>query len=310
MIKKELQEWLNTFNNVTIPTLIAAGFKPTPVNAREGLANLTAGLGIKGPTLSTYDDIINAPKYNVPVRIYHPNPTQSLPVIVYYHGGGHMGGSVTVYDNICRKFAVETQHIVISVEYRLSPENPYPAGITDCFNVIKYGWTVLDNRNLNYKKELTIMGDSGGGACAATVAVMAQQELDISLKNMVLIYPSLDYTLSTSSVVENGKGYLLETSKIRWYFDNYFQNNEDRKEASPIFANINPKKFPKTFIITAQYCPLRDEGKQFYDKLINSGCPAKYWNVDNMIHTFMNMDSLCSDEVSKVYQKINTFLKD
>lgn len=309
MVKKELQKWLDTFNNVTVPALIAAGFKPTSVNAREGLSNLTSSLETKGPDLAVYDDIISATEYNVPVRIYHPDLTKTLPVIVYFHGGGHMGGSVTVYDVSCRKLAVETKHIVVSVEYRLCPENPYPAGVIDCFNATKHIWNVLDSRKLKYKKELTIAGDSAGGACATATAIKAQNDADISIKNMILIYPSLDYTMGTPSIKENEKGYLLEVTKIRWYFDNYFQHNEDRKLASPLFADISSGEFPRTFIITAQYCPLRDEGKLLYDKLIDIGHTAKYWNLENMIHTFMNMDSLCSEEVSKVYQEINNFLK-
>lgn len=310
MLKKEIKEWLDIFNNITVPNLIANGFKPNAINAREGLANITKSLISDIPVVAQIqDDIIETFSYNVPVRIYNPNPNKKLPVIVYLHGGGHMAGSVTVYDPICRKLANITEHIVVSVEYRLSPENPYPLGIIDCYNAIKNVWNVLNSRSMNYLKELSIVGDSGGGAIATTVAMKAQFDDNINIKRQVLIYPSVDYTMSFPSIEINGTGYLLAKSKISWYFDNYFQKGEDRKNASPLFGEFT-SKLPKTLIFTAEYCPLRDEGFEYAKRLKDIDIYVEHYNLENMIHTFMNMEDLCKDECNFVYNKIKNFLKE
>ena len=308
MIRKELQTWLDEFNNVTVPALLAAGFKPTPTNAREGLAGITSSLVTDIPAVAqVYDDIIYAQEYNVPVRIYNPAPEEALPVAIYYHGGGHMSGSVTVYDPICRKIATKTKHIVVAPEYRLTPENPYPAGVHDAFNTAKNVWTVLDARKIKYKKQLSLIGDSGGGALTASVAMRAQFDANMPIKNQCMIYPSLDYTMQSQSIKDNGVGYLLAASKIAWYFDNYFQHAENRKAASPLYWEFTAK-LPRTQIFTAQYCPLLDEGRLYAEKTKAAGVYTEYYNLDNMIHTFMNMENLCREEVEFVYSKMNAFL--
>ena len=305
---ENLEKWLKTFNEVTLPTVIKAGFKPTPVNAREGLANLTKGLVTNIPEVpQILDDIICTDDYDVPVRIYNPNPIKKLPVVMFIHGGGHMAGNVTVYDPICRKLALATDHIIVSIEYRLAPENPYPAGVTDAYNAAKNIWSVLDSRKLNYDKKLSVIGDSGGGAFTASVAMQAQFDNEVEIKKQVLIYPSLDYTLKFPSTDENGIGYLLHKSKIEWYFDNYFQNNEDRRQASPLWNKIT-ENIPETLIFTADFDPLRDEGFEYVGKLKDANVYVEHFNMDGMIHTFLMMEDLVKNECGFVYRKISDFL--
>ena len=127
-VSSKLQGWLYNYNRF-VEELLETGFKQTPTNTREGLANLTLLLVTDRPEISwVQDDLVNAPDYAIPVRIYHPTPESCLPVLIYYHGGGHMAGSVTVYDPICRKIAQATEHIVVSVDYRLAPECHLPIG--------------------------------------------------------------------------------------------------------------------------------------------------------------------------------------
>ena len=139
-LSPKLRPWLENFN-VLLSVLLADGFKPTPTNAREGLINLTKGMVTDIPDIAwCQDDLIHGCGYDVPVRIYHPEPSMALPVLVYFHGGGHMAGSVTVYDPICRKMAMAAQHIVVSVDYRLAPECPYPAAVNDTYSAVKGVW--------------------------------------------------------------------------------------------------------------------------------------------------------------------------
>ncbi|MBF0231234.1 MAG: alpha/beta hydrolase [Desulfamplus sp.] len=302
-----LQEWLNRFYE-GMEILKKRGYKPTPDNTREGMLNLTRSLVLDSPEIAfVADAIVDSSNYPVPVRIYHPNPDIPLPVLIYYHGGGHMAGSVSVYDPICRKITLATNHIVVSVEYRLAPEFPYPAGVQDAYHVAKNICPTLDTLSLKYLHHLTLAGDSAGGALCATVSHLSQYDKELRIAKQVLIYPSLDYTMSFSSVDENGIGYLLEKEKMTWYFDHYFQKDESRKAASPLFMDITPH-MPDTLVVTAQFCPLRDEGIAYIDKLRKIGIDTEHLHFNNMIHAFLNMETLVPDECATLYKKMSDFI--
>ncbi|MGF1696347.1 alpha/beta hydrolase [Vibrio lamellibrachiae] len=307
-VSQKLAPWLDNFNQLVVK-LVEGGFKPTATNAREGLANLTKGLVTNIPEIEwVQDDLVAGDDYDVPVRIYHPAPKESLPVIVYYHGGGHMAGSVTVYDPICRKLANATRHIVVSVDYRLAPECPYPAGVNDAYSAVKNVWNTLESRSLKYTKQLSAVGDSGGGALVASVSRKAQFDDSVSIYKQAMIYPSLDYTMDSESIEQNATGYLLQKGKIAWYFDNYFKRNEDRHAVSPLFGEFT-NQLPETLMITAEFCPLRDEGTRYYEQVKAVGVNAEHIHFDDMIHTFMNMEDLVEEECAQVYAKIAQFLK-
>jgi acetyl esterase/lipase len=306
-LSQNLKQWLDNYN-LLMRALLEQGFKPTPTNAREGLANLTRGLVTDIPAVAwVQDDLVQAPGFTIPVRIYHPDPDSSLPVLVYYHGGGHMAGSVTVYDPICRKLALATRHILVSVDYRLAPECPYPAGVTDAYHAAKYLRPTLERRNLNYGDRLSIAGDSAGGALCATVAHIAQYDAGMSIRSQALIYPSLDYSMNTVSQEENARGYLLERDKIMWYFDRYFQQGENRRAASPLYME-STSRLPRTLVVTAEFCPLRDEGSAYVRKLQSASLHAELLHFENMIHAFLNMEDLAKEECGTVYRKIGRFL--
>jgi len=226
---------------------------------------------------------------------------------VYYHGGGHMAGSVDVYDPICRKIALATHHIVVSVDYRLAPEHPFPAGVEDACAVVQHVWAVLDRNALKYHSRLSIAGDSGGGALCATVAHRMQRRPEIEIRYQVLIYPSLDYTLSYPSVEINGTGYLLEREKIEWYFNHYFQNDEDRYQASPLFMEVG-QRMPSTLVVTAEYCPLRDEGAAYVRRLQKKDVNAECLHFDTMIHAFINMERVVPEACVATYAAMSRFL--
>lgn len=306
-VSPKLQTWLDNFN-IAVNQLIEGGFKPTATNAREGLANLTKGLVTEIPDVAwVQDDLVFGDEYHVPVRIYHPESETALPVLVYYHGGGHMAGSVTVYDPICRKLALATKHIVVSVDYRLAPECPYPAGLIDAYSVVSNVWAALDSRQLNYLPTLSIAGDSGGGALVASVSAKAQNDENVAIAKQVMLYPSLDYTMDSGSMEQNATGYLLQKGKIAWYFDNYFQNDEDRRAASPLYQPMSAA-LPQTLLLTAEFCPLRDEGIAYCEMARSAGAQVEHYHFADMIHTFLNMEDLVKQECETVYQKISEFL--
>ncbi len=308
-LSPKLENWLLGYNRL-LKDLEENGFRQTPTNAREGLAILTYKLVTDKPLVNwVQDDLVDGDEFQVPVRIYHPRPESVLPVLLYFHGGGHMAGSVTVYDPICRKLALSTAHVVVSVDYRLAPECPYPAGISDALSVVRNIWNTLDRRHISYNRLLSIAGDSAGGSMCATISHLTQHDVAVNISKQVLIYPCLDYTLQSKSVSQNGEGYLLQKDKMEWYFDNYCKDSENRRELSPLYMEFSPN-IPETLVITAEFCPLRDDGIAYVRKLNDAGVLARNLHFDDMIHAFINMEDLAKDQCKEVYRNIASFLND
>jgi acetyl esterase/lipase len=272
------------------------------------MVNLTRTLVTDIPDLAVaVDESVAGLGRMVPVRVFHPEPDSALPVLIYLHGGGHMAGSVAVYDPICRKIALVTRRIVVAVDYRLAPEHPYPAGIDDARTVVAGYGGLLRRMGISHGAGLALAGDSAGGAMSATLAHGLQDRDTPAIDVLILIYPGLDYTLSQASVDELATGYLLEKEKISWYFDHYFGRGDDRKAASPLFMPVRPG-FPRTLIVTAGFCPLCDEGFQYAAKLRRNGVAVEHLHLDDMIHAFLNLESLVPESCRRVYAAMAQFL--
>ncbi len=303
----ELDDWLQDYNLLWLE-LERKGFSYTPQNAREGLARLTEKLVTQSAAVaSIIDSEIMHGALAIPVRIYCPDSDRALPVLVYLHGGGHMSGDIQVYDKIVRQLAVSSKHIVVAVEYRLAPEFPYPCAIEDVEWVVSHLFSQLDLLSVNYQPSLSIAGDSGGGALTATLAHRFQSNPDIHIQRQVLIYPSLDYSLRHDSVDLNGRGYLLHKDKIEWFFSNYLQHGEDVEQVSPLYMPFSGS-LPATLMITAEFCPLRDEGFEYVRKLKRAGVAVEHVHFEDMIHAFMNMQDIVPEHCELLYRHIAEFL--
>lgn len=338
-----MQAYLDNLNNVIKPFFIAQGFTPTPINAREALAMLTFTYVKTAPTMAKVIDTYTATPanfrgYTVPLRLFVPtgmalpdtNNPPEVPVLIYFHGGGGMAGSVSVYDKIYKKLAEATDCVVIAPEYRLAPETLYPAGIDDAHTILQNLVQTLENVGYRCDGHCIIAGDSAGGAITATLVqdwLAGKVKSEINITGQILIYASLDYTLTApshakqgekyhhASLSENGTGYLLETSKIHWYFDNYFTAYDDRELASPywtdlqILAKHTDLPLPATLNITAGYCPLRDEDIGYHEQLLQAGFESHWLHFSDMIHTFVNMEDLCVEACETLYQKVGEFVR-
>ena len=310
-VKPDIAAFLKVLNEQITPALLAQGFKPTPINAREGLARLTEKfLTRRVEVAQVLDDVVMNPHggYSVPVRLFVPCPEQAAPVLVYLHGGGGMCGSVTVYDGIYRRLAVATGHIVVAPEYRLAPENPYPAGQEDALTVLRHIRTVLDQRGVPYLDRIAVGGDSAGGALCSHLVQQALGEADLPIAAQVLVYPNVDFCMSQPSITAFGEGYLLTAERMRWYFAHYFQQGEDYCAMSSLFGRFSAD-MPPTLVITAGFDPLRDEGRLYADKLQAAGVPCVYHCFDELIHAYLNMEDLCADECAATYRLIADFLQ-
>lgn len=280
------------------------------LSSRAGLAALTkANVSTSEPMAAIINADVDTGERRIPVRIYRPALTGEPKVVVFIHGGGHLSGSVEVYDPVARHLAMATGNIVVSVDYRRAPENPYPAGLSDAKAVIENIWSLLDSQHIPYARQLTLIGDSGGGAFSATLAAYFSREQPGFIHRLVLIYPSLDYTLNWPSVQENGTGKLLDESKIRWYFQQYFRNGEDRKQTSPLYLPLN-QDFPSTLVFSGGLDPLRDEDFAFVARLQTAGIPVKHVHFPGMTHAYLMLEDKVPQEAQATYLAIGDFVRD
>ncbi|MBU2916450.1 alpha/beta hydrolase [Psychrosphaera sp. F3M07] len=299
-----LEEFIGQLNQAA-EQAIKDGVVSTPELARTNLAKLSAFV-TKSPDIAFMQNselIIKS--HNIPVRIYSPAPDERLPVLLYFHGGGHMCGDTQMYDPMCRKIALAANCVVISVEYRLAPEHPYPAGLDDAELVLRHYQTLLTD--VAFNNQIMVGGDSAGGAICTSLVMRKAQGADLTIDKQVLIYPSVDYSFSFPSFIENGDGYLLTKARVQWYFENYFHQGESRKTVSPVFGPLD-NNAPKTLVLTTSCDPLRDEGIAYHNRLIELGVSSQHYEFEGMVHAFMNLEDLVPDECALLFEKIGAFI--
>jgi acetyl esterase/lipase len=302
-----VRAWLDEVNRLN-DELRRSGHQRTVAEAREALAAATRAFVTRPCDLPRVEDLEVAGQNGpIPLRLYRPQPEEALPVILFVHGGGHMAGGIDVYDPLARRLASSTRHLVVAVDYRLAPEHPYPAGVDDVVAAFRGLATVLRASGAPYVPRFSLVGDSAGGALCATLAHRLQSDPDVSIENQVLIYPSLDYTLAMPSVERLGSGFLLERERIAWYFDRYLQADEDRRDVSPLFLPCGPR-LPRTLVITAEYCPLRDEGEAYAQRLRQAGVEAQYRMLPGTIHACLNLEDLMPGRCAEIYSMTGRFL--
>jgi len=143
---------------------------------------------------------------------------------------------------------------------------------------------------------------------SATLAHRLQDDPEVDIEQQLLIYPSLDYTMRHASIEENGRGYLLQSDKIRWYFDRYLQHGEDREAVSPLHMEFT-SGLPETMLVTAGYDPLRDEGLAYLKRLARAGIAHRHLHFDEQIHAFLNMEDITAAACREFYRSAGEFLR-
>ena len=263
------------------------------------------------PRYNLLDYRVMAEDREIPVRIFIPQKNGSSKVMIFFHGGGWVTGNINSYTKVCQNMANRTRHTVISVDYLLAPEHPFPAGVEDCYlaaREIIHNYDSLHSR----PEDIALIGDSAGGNMAAVVSLMARDRGEILSGKQILIYPATynDHSEKSPfpSVRENGTGYLLTSKRIQDYMGLYVQSEEDRN--SPYFAPLLAKdlsKQPDTLIITAEYDPLRDEGEEYGKRLKEYGNYVETYCIKDALHGFFSLP-WTSEYVKKCYDIINGFL--
>ncbi|MGN9844087.1 alpha/beta hydrolase [Nonomuraea sp. H19] len=231
----------------------------------------------------------------VPIRIYRADPGDGLlPVVVYFHGGGWVFGSVKRNDAAARDLAIRTGAVVVSVDYRLAPEHPFPAAADDAWTVVRD----IFARPAFYQSSgsVAVVGDSAGGNLAAVAAWQAR-DAGLRLSHQVLVYPVLDVAMDTPSYREFSKGFGLDAEEMAWFARQYASG------VDPADPRLSPLRLPDVTglppvtVVTAEYDVLRDEGERYADRLAAAGVPAEVRRFDGAVHTFFVLPGLFDQAV-------------
>jgi acetyl esterase len=224
----------------------------------------------------------------IPARLYRPR-SGTLPLLVYLHGGGWVVGSVAVADPFCRALANASGCAVLSIEYRLAPEDRYPAAADDAYAATR--WTADHAPDLGVDaSRVAVGGSSAGGNLAAVVSLMARERGTPKVALQLLHVPVLDHDFETASYRANAIGCGLTRSGMRWFWDHYVPDPKLRDEpyASPLRAK-DLSGLPPAHIVTAECDVLRDEGKAYAARLLEAGVRATYVEYPGMVHGFTSM---------------------
>lgn len=273
------------------------------------------------------DDITCPAKdgYKIPLRVFTPldidfSLKRGLRVnddhkgtILFFHGGGWANGDVDFYSDSCMKMCIKLDRRVVAVDYRRSPEHRFPTAVEDCYEVARqlFARQILTDVDPDH---IVLFGDSAGGNIAAVVSLMARDLGEFMPKTQILLYPLTydDHREETGfpSVRENGEDYLLTREDIEGYIELYLSKPEDAQ--NPYFAPMLMEDLtnqPRTLLISAEYCPLRDEGEVYAAELANDGNHVACYRIMDAIHGYFLYPSVFSF-VRDTYKIIEDFLNE
>lgn len=243
-----------------------------------------------GPPVARIRDLaFDGPGGEVPVRVYRPEAEGPLPMLVYYHGGGWVLGTLDSVDPICRRLARRIGCLVVSVDYRLAPEHPFPAAVDDAYAALTWAHEQADALGGDPTR-LGVAGTSAGGNLAAATGLRAGG--DHSLRAQALLYPITDHDFRTESYRENADGPLLTRQDMIWFWEQYLRSPVDAHNpfASVLRADRDDlASTPPAEVVTAGHDPLRDEGVAYAERLADAGADVNHAHHPSMAHGFLSL---------------------
>jgi acetyl esterase len=226
---------------------------------------------------------------SIPIRIYTPRQaSESLPVATFFHGGGFLLGDLDTHDVACRRLARDADCIVVAVDYRRGPEHRFPSAVDDAW--AGFQWTCENAAALGGDPtRVGVIGDSAGGNLAAAVSLLARDAGGPAPIFQLLVYPALDFYRRAESHRRFAQGFLLSSSTIDWFTANYADRSDwDDMRASPLLAKDVSGVAP-SYVVTAGFDPLRDEGRAYAARLREAGVEARLHEESTLTHGFFNM---------------------
>ena len=285
----------------------AAGLRPiealTPTEARAQMEETARARKAEPlPIGRVQERTVPGPGGPIRLRLYWPKAAAGgnpVPAIVYYHGGGHVIGSLDTNNFVARNLCAGAEALVASVDYRMGPEHKFPAAVEDSFAALR--WVQANARSLGADPErLGVHGDSAGANLAAVVALMARDAGQPRLRLQSLVYPVTDYTMSMPSYDKFATGHgILTRDAMVWFRNHYLRRPEDAEDwrASPLMAPSLEGVAP-AILITAECDVLHDEGERYAAALREAGVPVEYRDYAGMIHAFFGMVPLVDDAMN------------
>jgi acetyl esterase len=253
---------------------------------------------------STDDRVVPGPAGPIPVRVYTPvagSPTPR-PLIVYFHGGGWVFGDLTLGDWVCSTVACDLPATVVSVDYRLAPTHPFPAGLDDCYHAL--GWASENAAALGADgTRLGVMGDSAGGNLAAVMCLLARDRGGPEIGHQALMYPAVDGRAASALSEPNVKPVVLSVADMRAFLGLYLGSDGDPADwrVSPLLAPDH-RRLPPALVQLAGHDPLHDEGARYAAALRDAGVPVTVAEHPTMPHGFVGFPRLCRDSATAVAQ--------
>lgn len=282
----------------------ATGAQPAPIreqNVQERRARMTAlRRAAAAPSdVRIEERRIDGPGGALRVRLYRPDRPGPLPTVLYYHGGGWMYGSPEQSDGTAIRFCRETGALVISPDYRLSPEHPFPAGFDDCYAALCWAAGEGAEHGVDVDR-LAVMGESSGGNLAAACALAARDRNGPKLRLQVLNYPVLGLDFDTPSYRQNADAPILNREDMIYFWNAYLSDDLEMRDerATPLCAT-DLADLPAAVITTAEYDPLRDEGQQYAARLRQANVSVEVRNASRLPHGFMRAWAV-SDDVQEL----------
>jgi len=251
---------------------------------------------------STADLTVPGPDGEIPVRRYRPTGAGPYPTVVFYHGGGFVIGSLETHDLLCRHLTAASGCEVVSVDYRLAPEHPFPAAVEDAYAALE--WAADDPAALDGDGGLAVAGDSAGGNLAAVVSLMAAERDGPAIDHQSLIYPAVG-TREAQDSMQEYTGYVLSEDDIRWFNRCYYGSDVHRRNpyADPSRA-CDLSGVPPATVVTAGFDPLRDGGIAYARRLVGDGVSVRFRNYPDMVHGFVGMLSE-SEGVERAHEAVD-----
>jgi acetyl esterase len=228
-------------------------------------------------------------------RVYRPEIDGPVPTVVFFHGGGFVIGDLDTHDGTARSLCRLVGAVVVSVDYRLAPEDRWPAAVDDCVAATRWAAAHVDSLGADPAR-LSVAGDSAGGNLAAVVTQVFRDESGPALAAQLLAYPATDMTGSFPSVAENAEGYFLTADDMAWFHEQY-RPDEEPPYADPRFAPLAATSLaglPPAVVVTAQFDPLRDEGQAYAERLRADGVQVRERCFDTMIHGFLSLGQVAA----------------
>ncbi len=235
---------------------------------------------------------------DIKIRIYTPFEKNIRPVTVFFHGGGWFGGSLEAVESYCKAYSDKMDHVVISVDYHLAPEFPFPHGLEDCYLAIK--WAYENSSSIDCDKDkIYVSGDSAGGNFAAVLSIMARDRNEFKISGQILLYPAVTFDYDSNVSPMGTFGHMVK----KWYLSD--KVGAKNPNVSPILC-ADLKNLPKTFIATCEFDPLKIEGKAYGEALSIAENEVKCVMFKNTFHAFIDGTGFC-DQVPKLLEEIYDF---